>query len=119
MSDNVASIDQRRALRKRANFTAVVTDVISGQPIGHLGNLSANGMLLISAHPPRSEAVYQVSVSLPGLGSSAQTIEVGIQEQWHELAASPGQIWAGYRIVAIDDADAALLDAWLEQPGQS
>ena len=44
MSENVASIDQRRALRKRANFTAVVTDVITGQPIGHLGNLSANGI---------------------------------------------------------------------------
>lgn len=116
MSENIASIDQRRALRKRANFTAVVTDVITGQPIGHLGNLSANGMLLISTHPPRSEAIYQVSLSLPGLGSSPQSIEVGIQEQWHEAAASPGQVWSGYRIVAIDDADAAMLDAWLEQP---
>ncbi|AHX11849.1 pilus assembly protein PilZ [Dyella jiangningensis] len=115
----MTSIDQRRAQRKRANFTAVVTDVISGQPIGHLGNLSANGMLLISAHPPRSEAIYQVSLSLPGLGSAPQSIEVGIQEQWHEAAASPGQIWAGYRIVAIDESDAALLDAWLEQPDRS
>ena len=119
MSENIASIDQRRAQRKRANFTAVVTDVISGQSIGHLGNLSANGMLLISAHPPRSEAIYQVSLSLPGLGSTPQSIEVGIQEQWHEAAASPGQIWAGYRIVAIDESDAALLDAWLEQPDRS
>ena len=116
MNENVASIDQRRALRKRANFTAVVTDVISGQMIGHLGNLSATGMLLISTHPPRSEAIYQVSLALPGLGSLPQSIEVGIQEQWHEAAASPGQVWSGYRIVAIDDADAALLDAWLEQP---
>jgi hypothetical protein len=119
MSENITSIDQRRAQRKRANFTAIVTNVISGQPIGHLGNLSANGMLLISAHPPRSEAIYQVSLSLPGLGSTPQSIEVGIQEQWHEAAASPGQIWAGYRIVAIDESDAALLDAWLEQPDRS
>ena len=119
VSENITSIDQRRALRKRANFTALVTDVISGQSIGHLGNLSANGMLLISAHPPRGEAIYQVSLSLPGLGSSPQTIEVGIQEQWQEEAASPGQVWAGYRIVAIGDSDAALLGAWLELPGQS
>ncbi|HET6553727.1 MAG TPA: PilZ domain-containing protein [Dyella sp.] len=119
MSENITSIDQRRAQRKRANFTAIVTDVISGQPIGHLGNLSANGMLLISPNPPRSEAIYQVSLSLPGLGSAPQTIEVGVQEQWHEAAASPGQVWAGYRIVAIDEADAALLDAWLEQPGHA
>jgi hypothetical protein len=110
--------NQRRAERKRATFTAVVTDVISGQAIGHLGNLSSTGMLLISSHTPRSEALYQVSLPLPASGrllTQSQPIEAGIQEQWHEPAASPGQIWAGYRIVAISDADAARLDSWLAQ----
>lgn len=118
MSPHDSPANQRRAERKRANFTAVVTDVISGQPIGHLGNLSSTGMLLISAQAPRSEAIYQVSMSLPGAGrllTESQPIEVGIQEQWHEPAASPGQIWAGFRIVAISDADAARLEGWLAQ----
>ena len=108
--------NQRRAERKRATFTAVVTDVISGEPLGHLGNLSSTGMLLISTQAPRSEALYQVSLTLPASGRAliqSQPIEAGIQEQWHEPAASPGQIWAGYRIVAISDADAARLDGWL------
>ena len=116
MSENIASIDQRRALRKRANFTAVVTDVITGQPIGHLGNLSANGMLLISTHPPRSEAIYQVSLSLPGLGSAPQSIEVGIQEQWHEPAASAGQFWSGYRIISGSEDDVRAIDEWIGPP---
>lgn len=110
--------NQRRAERKRAGVNAVVTDTISGQPIGHLGNLSSTGMLLIIAQAPRSEAIYQVSMSLPGSGrllTESQPIEIGIQEQWHEAAASSGQIWAGYRIVAINDADAARLDSWLSQ----
>ena len=108
--------NQRRAERKRATFTAVVTDVISGEPLGHLGNLSSTGMLLISTQAPRSEALYQVSLTLPASGRAliqSQPIEAGIQEQWHESAASPGQIWAGYRIVAISDADAARLDGWI------
>jgi len=117
MSHNISSIDQRRAQRKRANFTVVVTDTINNRPLGHLGNLSATGMLLISVYPPRSEAVYQISVILPGLGSQPQAIELGIQEQWHEAAANPGQIWSGYRIVAISQTDAALLEAWLALPG--
>jgi hypothetical protein len=110
--------NQRRAERKRASVNAIVTDVISGLPIGHLGNLSSTGMLLISAQPPRSEALYQVSMTLPGSGrmlAQSQPIEIGIQEQWHEAAASSGQIWAGYRIVAITDADAARLESWLAQ----
>jgi hypothetical protein len=111
--------NQRRARRKPVTFTAIVTDVISGQPMGHLGNLSSSGLLLISTEPPRSEALYQISLTLPASGRAliqSQPIELGIQEQWHEPAASPGQIWSGYRIVAISDADAARLDSWLNQP---
>ncbi len=110
--------NQRRAQRKRASANAIVTDVISGEPMGHLGNLSSTGMLLISAKPPRSEALYQVSFSLPGAGrmlAQSQPIELGIQEQWHESAASSGQIWAGFRIVAITDVDTARLEEWLGQ----
>lgn len=114
----MSTSNQRRAERKRATVNAIVTDVISGLPIGHLGNLSSTGMLLIIAQAPRSEALYQVSMTLPGSGrmlSQSQPIEVGIQEQWHESAASSGQIWAGYRIVAITDADAARIESWLAQ----
>lgn len=112
------TFNQRRAERKRANVNAVVTDVISGLPIGHLGNLSSTGMLLISAQAPHSEALYQVSVTLPGsdrMLAQSQPIEAGIQEQWQESAASSGQVWAGYRIVAITDADAARIESWLAQ----
>lgn len=114
----MSSVNQRRAERKRTSATAIVTDVISGLPIGHLGNISSTGMLLIGAQEPRSEALYQVSLSLPGsdrMLTQSQPIEAGIQEQWHESAASSGQIWAGYRIVAISDTDAARLDRWLAQ----
>lgn len=112
----MSTINQRRAERKRASVNAIVTDVISGVAMGHLGNLSSTGMLLICAQAPRSEALYQVSMTLPGSGrmlAHSQPIEVGIQEQWNEPAASSGQIWAGYRIVAITDADIARLEGWL------
>ena len=113
----MSTSNQRRAQRKRAPVNAMVTDVITNLPIGHLGNLSSTGMMLISAQAPRSEALYQVSLTLPGSGrmlAQSQPIEIGIQEQWHEPAASSGQIWAGYRIMAITDADAARIESWLQ-----
>ncbi|MEO8997715.1 MAG: PilZ domain-containing protein, partial [Rhodanobacter sp.] len=100
--------------RKRASANVIVTDVISGRVIGHLGDLSSNGMLLISKQSPRSEGLYQVSMTLPASSRTPpSSIEVGIQEQWHEPATTSGQIWAGYRIVAISDADAAKVGSWL------
>ena len=111
--------NQRRAERKRAGAAAIVTDVISGQAMGHVGNLSSNGMLLIGPRTPRSEALYQVSVALPTADQTATapppSIEVGIQEQWHEPAAS-GQVWAGYRIIAISENDVTQLEHWLATP---
>lgn len=107
--------EQRRAPRKRPQYIVNVTDTITGQALGQLGNLSSNGMLLISQHTPRSEAVYQVSLPLPSHDATMPIIEVGIQEQWHEHAATPGQIWSGYRIIAIGSADAAHLERWLQQ----
>ena len=119
MSQQAPPSNQRRAERKPANPAASVTDVISGQAMGYVGNLSSSGMLLIGPRTPRNEALYQVSVALPTTGQASSTpspsIEVGIQEQWHEPTAS-GQIWAGYRIVAISENDVAQLERWLATP---
>lgn len=107
--------EQRRAPRKRPEYNVTVINTMTGQALGHLGNLSSNGMLLIGQRVPRSEAVYQVSLPLPRNDGTAPTIEIGIQEQWHEPAATPGQTWSGYRIIAIGHADATQLDQWLQQ----
>ncbi|MEO7067570.1 MAG: PilZ domain-containing protein [Rhodanobacter sp.] len=114
----MSSANDRRAERKHTATNAIVTNVISGLPMGHLGNLSSTGLLLISPQAPRSQGLYQISVTLPdslGVLTRSQPIELGIQEQWHEPAANAGQIWAGYRIVAITDGDAAHLESWLAQ----
>lgn len=109
--------DSRRARRKSVGTAAEVVDAISGRSMGQLGNLSASGMLLIGSETPRNEAIYQLRLPLPGLGEASPTIEVGVQEQWHEQAATPGQVWAGYRIIAIGDREATQLQCWLELPG--
>lgn len=115
-NSNPLANEQRRARRKRVNFTAVVIDAIRGQPMGFLGNLSSGGMLLICAKPPRDEAIYQLQIPLHGLGAQPQHIEVGVQAQWHAPAATPGQTWAGFRIIAINASDSALIERWLALP---
>lgn len=109
--------ESRRAQRKPVNIAAEVIDAISGRRMGQLGNLSAGGMLLIGHEAPRSEAIYQLRLPLPGLGATPPMIEVGVQEQWHEEAATPGQIWAGYRIIAIGEEETSQLQRWLDMHG--
>jgi hypothetical protein len=111
-----SSPEHRRSPRKRAEFTVEVTDVIQRRPLGQLGDLSKGGLMLISPRTPRAEAIYQLRVPLAGMQHPDPTIEVGVQALWHRLAAVPGQVWAGYRIIAISDADSHLLTRWLALP---
>lgn len=105
--------EQRRTPRKQADETIPVNDTIAGDNIGHIGNLSRSGMMLISRRAPVDEGIYQFRMYLPDGRGSGHTITVGVQEQWHVPAAVPGQFWAGFRILAIDENDARALDQWL------
>ena len=114
MTGKVISLEQRRAPRKRASTAPLVTDTISALPLGHLCNLSASGVLLLAGERPRSEAVFQVRLPL-GTAPGNDSIEIGLQEQWQQPAASPGQVWVGYRIIAIAPTDALALVQWLQR----
>jgi len=102
--------DHRRAPRKPVDTVAIAIDSIAERPLGQLCNVSASGLLLIGEHKPCSEGIYQVRVTLPPTGDE---IEVGLQEQWHDPAARPGQYWAGYRIIAISENHGKQLERWL------
>ncbi|MCX7515103.1 PilZ domain-containing protein [Frateuria sp. STR12] len=114
MTAQVISFEQRRAPRKRAAAAALVTDTIHARPLGHLCNLSASGVLLIAPQRPRSEAVFQARLPLADGPQGAAAIELGLQEQWHQ-AANAGQVWVGYRIIAIAPQDALTLVQWLQR----
>jgi hypothetical protein len=114
MTAQVISFEQRRAPRKRAPASPLVIDSISTRPLGHLCNLSASGVLLIAPDRPRSEAVFQVHLPLADGPQGMAAIELGLQEQWHQ-AANAGQVWVGYRIIAIAPQDALALVQWLQR----
>lgn len=113
MSDS----DHRRAPRRRVDSAIMVENAISEERMGHIGNISASGLMLISDRPLRSDAIYQIRLTLPSRGSGSHTLEFGVHEQWSEAASVPGQFWAGFRIIAMSDADTHKLTTWINAPG--
>jgi len=112
----IREAEQRRAPRKRATAPIVVKNWFTEQEIGQLGNLSATGVMLLLKSQPRDGAVYQVVFTLHDAHHRQHRVEIGIQEQWHEPAASNGQFWAGYRIVAASEDDVRAIDEWIGPP---
>ena len=107
-------VEHRRSRRKKAQQAIQVTNSITAEPIGYVGNLSIDGMLLIANRALPDNALFQFSFELPAHSdAAARRIEIGVHEQWSEPANIPGQFWAGFRIIDIDPQDRVALGAWI------
>lgn len=109
--------EHRRSPRRNPDVPVVVTNVITGEEIGQIGNISADGMMLIANRALVADALYQFSFALPDGRGRHLTIEIGAHEQWSERAQTPGQHWAGFRIIAITPDDLAALTHWISPEG--
>lgn len=106
--------EHRRSKRRDPEVPVQVINSMTGEPIGQIGNLSPDGMMLIASREVRADALYQFSFPLPVNQHAPIEIEVGMHEQWSEPASMPGQYWAGFRIVSISTEDQELLNEWVE-----
>lgn len=107
--------ERRSAPRKHTAVPIEVTDSISGENIGRVGNLSRTGLMLICHRPLRDDALYQLRFRLPSARGANEEIEAGVHTMWTDQAATNGYQWSGLRIISISGAAAACLDRWLEQ----
>jgi hypothetical protein len=110
-------IENRRSRRKSTQTGIEVTNALTEEVIGQLGNLSVDGMLLIANREMADDALFQLRFDLPGqdAGVALRTLEIGVHEQWTEPASTPGQFWAGFRIIDIAPDDRVALTAWVER----
>lgn len=107
----------RRTRRRRAHDTIPVTDAMTGEVVGHIGNLSEAGMLLIANRPLVNDALYQFRFRLDADGSQPAWVELGMHLLWSDHASAPGQHWAGFRFIGLSDRQLRQLRTWVNRPG--
>ena len=106
----------RRAKRRTAPDTILVTDAMTERVIGRIGNVSETGMLLMASEPLVDDALYQLRFTLHD-GGNGQVVDVGAHLLWMDRASAPAQAWAGFRFIAVSEAQSRRLRAWIEAPG--
>ena len=107
----------RRAKRRKAQEPIPVTEALTGQGVGHIGNLSESGMLLMSSQALANDALYQFRFSLPGADGQRTPVEIGAHLLWSDQASAPGQHWIGFRFIGQSDQHVRQLRAWVDTPG--
>ena len=86
---------------------------MTGDVAGRLGNLSLEGMMLVTQRPLAEDALYQFLFHLPDSHGRLHPVEVGVHEQWSEPANVPGQFWVGFQFIDIAAGDLATIESWL------
>lgn len=105
--------EKRRLPRKRPDVPLQVTDAMTGLIVGRIGNVSAEGLMLIASLSITDDALYQFVFHLPDSHGQLRPIEVGAHEQWTAPASINGQSWVGFRFIDISKDDENLLREWL------
>ncbi|HRN62334.1 MAG TPA: PilZ domain-containing protein [Luteimonas sp.] len=106
----------RRSRRRKAPDTILVNDAMTERVIGRIGNLSETGMLLIASEPLTDDALYQMRFILPD-GGSGLNVDLGSHLLWMDRASAPAQVWAGFRFIAVTEAQLKRLRSWVDAPG--
>ena len=107
------NIEKRRLPRKRPDVALQVTDAITGEVVGRLGNVSMDGMMLVASTKIVEDGLYQFAFNLPDAHGRLHPIEVGVHESWMEAPSMQNQIWAGFRFIDISATDERMLREWL------
>jgi hypothetical protein len=106
----------RRSRRRQLAETVQVTDSMTDMVIGHIGNVSETGMLVMSNAPLVADALYQLRFGLPD-GPVRLPFEVGAHLLWRDQASAPGQAWTGFRFITMSDEQMQQLRRWIDAPG--
>jgi hypothetical protein len=89
-----------------------IRDAHSGQVLGQLVNLSADGLMLVGPrrHPPGT--VFQLRIPLES-GASASDLVLGAEALWCQDANDTGAYWSGFQIIDISPEHQELLNAFI------
>lgn len=108
-------VDGRRKPRRRVAGMAEVTDTMTGEVVGHLGNVSQGGMLLIANRRLAPDGLFQFRFALPDDSGAPVWLETGAHVLWEDVRAAPGQPWIGLRFIGLPPDAAQLLANWTRQ----
>ena len=84
-------IEHRRSRRRRVQASIEVYDAMSEELIGHLGNLSVDGLLLVSRRPIPDDALFQFLFTLPrGVSAHSRRLAAPAQRE-QVIGIEPGE----------------------------
>lgn len=109
---------ERRTQKRRHLFYYLkVFDDLSGRLIGHLVDITPDGVMLIGRDPVRVGAEYRLRLILPEGFSTRQDLVVAARSQWCRRDTNPDYWGIGLRLTEVSQADRSLVETMIYKFG--
>ncbi len=105
MNENIEKRGQTRVAAKQKIAAYSAEDATL---VGHVANFHDKGFMLISNFPLREDNVYRLRMEFSQLVAGREDISLGAECLWVR-ETSGDQVWAGFTIIDIAQADRHLL----------
>jgi hypothetical protein len=102
---------QRRIERHQLPYYLKVFNRITDKPMGYIGNVSLDGLMLISQYPMLVNARFDMRLKIPGRDGRIHPIDFTATCQWSREDITPGTYDSGFALVAPPAEYVEMVDA--------
>jgi len=111
MDGDFIMFTDRRIQRHQLSGFLKVFNRLTDKPIGYLGNLSEDGLMLISQLPMMVDAAFELRLKIPMADGEFQAIDLTAMCLWSHEDVNPQHYDSGFRVVEAPEAYGQLISA--------
>lgn len=108
--------DRRRFKRRHLLYYLKVTD-LNGYPLGHLVDITEEGVLLLGEEPFSEGDYVTFHMNLPSGFDSEEKIEIQARCQWTKISTKPHLFEGGFQFFEVSPSVRALIRQLIEEFG--
>ncbi len=109
--------NRRRLKRRHLIYYLRVFDCEKGQPLGHVVNLTVQGMMVISDQPVERDHRYRLCMHLPHDLGDVDTIDFDATSVWIRHDVNPEFYNSGFKFESIQEKDRDILRDLIDRFG--
>ncbi|HID69783.1 MAG TPA: PilZ domain-containing protein [Desulfobacterales bacterium] len=110
-------VEQRQVTRRHLVFYLRVFDGMSSRVVGHLMDISSNGLMLLSDEPVPVNEEYRLRMRLPTEVVGSDEIIFGAIGRWCRQDENPDFYITGFKIQDMDDETEKSVSQLIEEFG--
>lgn len=107
--------DRRKRKRKNLAFFTRVYNRASGDILGHLADLTPDGLMLISEQPIYTEENYQLQIDLSDAPFESEFLDIEARAVWCVPDLDPKNWNTGFMIMDITESDKFIIEQIIQE----